>query len=91
MMGRRTVDQSQLFYLFNLERRQSFVLDQSGRQILGELRQKLAPFYSDIGRPSIDLELQIVECQEPRAPEPNIPPRSLPDQTPSGGPGGMLV
>ena len=28
-------------------------------QVLADLREKLAPFYSDIGRPSIDPELMI--------------------------------
>jgi hypothetical protein len=64
MMGRQTGDQSQLFYLFNLERRipAGHLLRRINpivTQILGEFRQKLAPFYSDIGRPSIDPELMI--------------------------------
>ena len=64
MMGRQTGDQSRLFYLFNLERRipAGHLLRRINpivTQILGELRQKLAPFYSDIGRPSIDPELMI--------------------------------
>ena len=64
MMGRQTGDQSQLFYLFNLERR--IPADNLLRRInpvvtriLIELREKLAAFYSDIGRPSIDPELMI--------------------------------
>src|SRR6202451_1552462 len=64
MMGRQTGDQSQLFYLFNLERRVpvSHLLRRINpvvTRILGELREKLAPFYSEIGRPSIDPELMI--------------------------------
>jgi transposase len=64
MMGRQTVDQSQLFYLFNLEdyipadhllRRLNPIVTRA----LLDLREKLAPFYSDIGRPSIDPELMI--------------------------------
>jgi transposase len=64
MMGRQTGDQSQLFYLFNLEgripaghllRRMNPVVS----RVLADLREKLAPFYSDIGRPSIDPELMI--------------------------------
>src|SRR6516164_1849185 len=64
MMGRQTVDQSQLFYLFNLEeyipadhllRRLNPIIT----RVLIDLREKLAPFYSDIGRPSIDPELMI--------------------------------
>ena len=64
MMGRQTGDQSQLFYLFNLERRipAGHLLRRINpvvTRILGELREKLAPFYSEIGRPSIDPELMI--------------------------------
>jgi transposase len=64
MMGRQMVDQSQLFYLFNLEehipaghllRRLNPIVT----RVLVDLREKLAPFYSDIGRPSIDPELMI--------------------------------
>lgn len=64
MMGRQTGDQSQLFYLFNLEgcipaghllRRMNPVVS----RVLADLHEKLAPFYSDIGRPSIDPELMI--------------------------------
>ena len=64
MMGRQTSDQSQLFYLFNLEER--IPADHLLRRInpivtrlLAGMREKLAPFYSDIGRPSIDPELMV--------------------------------
>src|SRR5437773_4644786 len=64
MMGRQAVDQSQLFYLFNLE--EHIPTDHLLRRInpivtrvLADLREKLAPFYSDIGRPSIDPEMMI--------------------------------
>jgi transposase len=64
MMGRQMVDQSQLFYLFNLE--EQIPADHLLRRlnpivtrVLVDLREKLAPFYSDIGRPSIDPELMI--------------------------------
>jgi transposase len=64
MMGRQTGDQSQLFYLFNLEQR--IPADHLLRRInpvvtriLAGLREKLAPFYSEIGRPSIDPELML--------------------------------
>src|SRR5579862_6314823 len=64
MMGRQTGDQSQLFYLFNLERRipAGHLLRRINpvvTRILMELREKLVPFYSEIGRPSIDPELMI--------------------------------
>ena len=64
MMGRQTGDQSQLFYLFNLEGRipANHLLRRINpvvSRVLADLREKLAPFYSDIGRPSIDPELMI--------------------------------
>lgn len=64
MMGRQTGDQSQLFYLFNLEQRlpAGHLLRRINpvvTQVLADLREKLAPFYSDIGRPSIDPELML--------------------------------
>jgi transposase len=64
MMGRQTGDQSQLFYLFNLEERipAGHLLRRINpivTRALVDLRGKLASFYSDIGRPSIDPELMI--------------------------------
>jgi transposase len=64
MMGRQTGDQSQLFYLFNLEERipAGHLLRRINPIVTGalvDLRGKLASFYSDIGRPSIDPELMI--------------------------------
>jgi transposase len=64
MMGRQTVDQSQLFYLFNLEKRIPARhllrrINPTVTRILAEFREKLEPFYSEIGRPSIDPELMI--------------------------------
>jgi transposase len=64
MMGRQKVDQSQLFYLFNLEGRipaQHLLrrVNPIVTRILSELREKLEPFYSEMGRPSIDPELMI--------------------------------
>jgi transposase len=64
MMGRQTGDQSQLFYVFNLESRipAGHLLRRINpivARVLADLREKLAPFYSDIGRPSIDPELMI--------------------------------
>ena len=62
MMSRQTSDQRHLFYLFNLEDR--IPADHLLRRInpivtgvVADLREKLASFYSDIGRPSIDPEL----------------------------------
>ena len=64
MMGRQTGDQSQLFYLFNLEgripaRHLLRRINPIVTRVLADLREKLAPFYSEIGRPSIDPELMI--------------------------------
>jgi transposase len=64
MMGRQTGDQSQLFYLFNLEDRipARHLLKRINPIVTGllaELRPKLKPFYSEIGRPSIDPELML--------------------------------
>src|SRR5450631_4072065 len=64
MMGRQTVDQSQLFYLFNLEKRipERHLLRRINPivgRILAEFREQLAPHYSHTGRPSIDPELMI--------------------------------
>jgi transposase len=64
MMGRQKVDQSQLFYLFNLEERIPARhllrrINPTVTRILAGLREKLEAFYSEIGRPSIDPELMI--------------------------------
>ena len=64
MMGRQKADQSQLFYLFNLEGRipRHHLLRRINpvvTRIMADLREKLGPFYSEIGRPSIDPELMI--------------------------------
>jgi transposase len=64
MMGRQNRDQRQLFYEFNLDdvvppdhllRR----LNVFAAAVLSDLHEQLKPFYSDIGRPSIDPELMI--------------------------------
>ena len=64
MMGRQDRDQGRLFYEFNpddviprdhlLRRMNGFVA-----AALDDLHQQLRPFYSDIGRPSVDPELMI--------------------------------
>jgi len=64
MMGRQGGEQSQLFYLFNLERRIPAChllrrINPEVTRVVADLHEKLAPFYSDIGRPSIDPELMI--------------------------------
>jgi len=62
MMGDRKVDQGALFYAFSLERH--VPMDHMLRSIdrfvdLDGIRAHVAPFYSAIGRPSIDPELLI--------------------------------
>jgi transposase len=62
MMGHRQVDQAALFYEFSLERHipANHLLRSVDRFVeLEDLRRELAPFYSNIGRPSIDPELMI--------------------------------
>jgi hypothetical protein len=61
MMGRQTCDQGQLFYLFNLEARipAGHLLRRINpivTRVVADLRENLAPFYSDIGRPSVDAD-----------------------------------
>jgi hypothetical protein len=70
MMGRQTGDQSQLFYLFNLERRipEGHLLRRINpivTGVLADLREKLAPFYSDI------------PLDRPRAHDPDVDCRLL--------------
>ena len=61
MMGERRVMQEALFYGFSLERH---VPDSHACRIdrfvdLSELRAHLGPYYSEVGRPSIDPELMM--------------------------------
>ena len=63
-MGRQTGDQRQLFYAFNLDDRipEHHLLRRINpvvTRVLADLRLKLKPFYSEIGRPSIDPELML--------------------------------
>ena len=63
-MGRQAGDQSRLFYAFNLdelipERHLLRRINPIVTCVLAELRGKLRPFYSEIGRPSIDPELML--------------------------------
>jgi transposase len=62
MMGHRQVEQAALFYEFSLERHvpSDHLLRSIDRFVeLETLRRELAPFYSAIGRPSVDPELMI--------------------------------
>jgi transposase len=62
MMGHRQVEQTALFYEFSLERHvpADHLLRSVDRFVeFDELRRELAPFYSAIGRPSVDPELMI--------------------------------
>ena len=64
MMGRQNSDQASLFYAFRLDDR--VPNDHLLRRIdvfvmaaLGGMHARLKPYYSEIGRPSIDPELMI--------------------------------
>jgi transposase-like protein DUF772 len=62
MMGERRVMQEALFYGFSLERHvpNDHLLRKIERFVdLSEVRAHLEPYYSDVGRPSIDPELMI--------------------------------
>jgi transposase len=62
MMGERQVHQDALFYEFSLERHvpETHLLRAIDRFVdLGGVRAHLVPFYSEMGRPSIDPELLI--------------------------------
>ena len=62
MMGERRVMQEALFYGFSIERHvpHDHLLRKIDRFVdLSELRSYLGPYYSDVGRPSIDPELMI--------------------------------
>ena len=64
MMGRRRSDQASLFYEFRLDDR--VPKDHLLRRIdvfvtvaLGDVHEQLEPYYSEIGRPSVDPDLMI--------------------------------
>ena len=62
MMGERRVMQEALFYGFSLERHvpDNHLLRKIDRFVdLSGLRAHLGPYYSDVGRPSIDPELMM--------------------------------
>jgi transposase len=62
MMGERRVMQEALFYGFSLERHvpDNHLLRKIDRFVdLSEVRAHLEPYYSEVGRPSIDPELMI--------------------------------
>ena len=62
MMGRLPAGQNQLFYEFCIEQHvpEKHVLRALDRFLdFSQIRQHLAPYYSDMGRPSIDPELMI--------------------------------
>lgn len=62
MMGRLESDQRRFFYDFCLDDHVAgdhLLRRIDGHLDLGELRQQLKPFYSQIGRPSVDPELMV--------------------------------
>jgi transposase len=69
MMGHRQVEQAALFYEFSLEKHipANHLLRSIDRFVdLEQVRRDLAPFYSSIGRPSIDPELIIAASPLPK-------------------------
>ena len=64
MMGRRCGDQASLFYKFRLDERvpKEHLLRRIDRFVtaaLADMHERLKPYYSEIGRPSVDPELMI--------------------------------
>ena len=64
MMGRQSGDQARLFYEFRLDERipKNHLLrriDVFVTAVLGDMHDQLNPYYSEIGRPSVDPELMI--------------------------------
>ena len=64
MMGRQSGDQSSLFYEFRLDDRipKEHLLRRINvfvTLVLRDTREQLKPYYSEIGRPSVDPELMI--------------------------------
>jgi transposase len=62
MMGRRRGDQTSLFYEFRLDDRISkdhLLRRIDGFVALADMRERLVPYYSEMGRPSVDPELMI--------------------------------
>ncbi len=64
MMGRRKGDQASLFYEFRLEERMPKDhllrrIDVFATAALADVHEQLEPYYSEIGRPSVDPELMI--------------------------------
>ena len=64
MMGRRCGDQASLFYQFRLDARvpKEHLLrrvDSFVSAVLADMHERLKPYYSEIGRPSVDPELMI--------------------------------
>ena len=76
MMGDRQAAQAALFYEFSLETHvpSGHLLRSIDRFVeLKGLRRELAPFYSDIGRPSVDPELMIRTSPPPPKTSANWP------------------
>jgi transposase len=64
MMGRRSGDQASLFYEFRLDDRvpKNHLLRRINAFVtaaLADVHEQLDPYYSDVGRPSVDPELMI--------------------------------
>jgi transposase len=64
MLGRQSGDQASLFYEFRLDERvpKNHLLRRINVFVtpaLGDMHERLQPYYSEIGRPSVDPELMI--------------------------------
>jgi transposase len=73
VMGRQTGDQTSLFYEFRLDDRipKGHLLRRINvflAAILDSMHEQLAPYYSEIGRPSIDPELMVELHPVPKTP-----------------------
>jgi hypothetical protein len=94
-MGRQRRDQSKLFYQFRLEDRipTNHRIDVVVTAALADLHKELAPYYSDIGRPSVDPELMI-RCSSSAAATASAPsvgsPRKSSCTSPIAGSAGSI-
>jgi transposase len=61
MLGRQNGDQASLFYEFRLDDRvpKNHLLRQLVTAALADMHERLQPYYSEIGRPSVDPELMM--------------------------------
>jgi len=68
MLGRQSGDQASLFYEFRLDDRvpKNHLLRRINVFVtpaLADMHERLQPYYSEIGRPSVDPELMNADCR----------------------------